>query len=87
MKGQHTYLHRMTSGNIATLTVTLPLPFRGRMKWSRRPSAADLAEWQQWGAVITADMTKLDGKEHRIRLHGSPYQRGSKGQPVRTSDA
>jgi len=92
MRAKHIYRNRFTSGNVATLAVTLPLPFDGTLQWRTKPSDADMAEFPRWRDTILEHLSTITGrKNHRLVLKGSPYKTPSghrpEGQPVRASDA
>jgi hypothetical protein len=65
---KHTFIHRLRSGNVARLAVTLPLPVRGEVTFLRTPSREDWDEWPVWRERVALGFQALDGLSHDLRI-------------------
>jgi hypothetical protein len=65
---KHLFIHRLRSGNVASISVALPLPERGTVTFHKPPSAADWDEMPAWRQRVALGFQALDGLIHDIRI-------------------
>lgn len=65
----HLFIHRFTSGNVASVRLTPPRPghpVHYLVRWGRAQNADDMAEYSIWRTHIIANLEQTVGRRFRM---------------------